>query len=53
VELQGGGAAGGVSKAVNGGVAGGAEDPALKFRVTIVHIILVAIVAFLLGHYTG
>lgn len=29
-----------------------AVDPALKFRVTIVHIILVAIVAFLIGHYT-
>lgn len=29
-----------------------AVDPALKFRVTIVHIILVAIIAFLIGHYT-
>jgi hypothetical protein len=27
-------------------------DPALRFRVTIVHIILVAIIAFLVGHYT-
>lgn len=45
IELQ--GAAGNTSKAP-----GTAVDPALKFRVTIVHIILVAIIAFLIGHYT-
>ena len=28
------------------------HDPALKFRVTIIHIILVAILAFIIGHYT-
>lgn len=28
-----------------------AKDPAMQFRVTIIHIILVAIIAFLIGHY--
>uniref|UniRef100_A0A7S0WWL3 MSP domain-containing protein n=1 Tax=Chlamydomonas leiostraca TaxID=1034604 RepID=A0A7S0WWL3_9CHLO len=45
IELQ--GASGNASKGQ-----GTAIDPALKFRVTIVHIILVAIIAFLIGHYT-
>mmetsp|Transcript_12113 Transcript_12113/g.21443 ORF Transcript_12113/g.21443 Transcript_12113/m.21443 type:complete len:245 (-) Transcript_12113:601-1335(-) len=43
LELQGGGTDKG---------AAGSVDQALKFRVSIVHIILVAIIAFLVGHYT-
>lgn len=29
-----------------------AQDPALKFRVSMIHIILVAIIGFLIGHFT-
>lgn len=47
IELQ--GSAGGAKGASAGSAA---VDAQLKFRVSIVHIVLVAIIAFLIGHYT-